>query len=190
MPTDPAGTRTRGVARRGTAIRRIDDPQVRKARHEAEHEHAIRRRGVQATTSSSVIPANRATLREIRPELAAVAHRNRGSVRGPSSLSGRAFAAARSSTLVQRVDVGPQRIEVDRDRSVRRHDVADAGDPRRSIASASATARALTSGSIRSSNSTTSAESPAGDDRGTCSPAVTRAPAAASGECRRTRRST
>ena len=80
----------------------------------------------------------------------------------------RASGAGDSSLerVQQRVVVGPQRIEIDRDRAVGRDDVAHAGDapPPRSRRR-SAIARALIAGSIRSSNSTISAESPAGTIR-------------------------
>ena len=70
MPTEPAGTRTRGVARRGAAIGCVDRAQVGEARQEPEHEDAI------------VVPAcaRRRRRRRCRPANAATAARS-----GPSS---------------------------------------------------------------------------------------------------------
>ena len=86
MPTDPgrhAHARRRVPRHRDP---RVDDAQVREARHEPEHEHAIgRRRCAGATTSSSRHAGERRDVGEIGTELAAVADRNRA----PAARAGR-----------------------------------------------------------------------------------------------------
>ena len=106
---------------------RVDDAEIGKAGHEAEHEDAIGRArmarddlglGHAARTPRRRRDRDRARRRS-RPESAPA----RAPLSGGDAARLRRLA---SSRVDQRVVVGAQRIEVDRDRAIGRHDVADA----------------------------------------------------------------
>ncbi len=135
MPTDPAGTRSRGVARRGSRDRRIDDSQVRETGQETHHEHAVDAAGMPRDHFRFGQFREDRDVSEIRAGVPAVSHRNTHQcpraiatiVRG----SGRTFGRAGRQQVAQPGVIGAQRIEGHRDGPIRGDDVADTVNPRR-----------------------------------------------------------
>ena len=168
MPTEPAGTLGRGVARRGTAILGSTVPMYANPGTKPSMKTRYTGAACRAMTSPSVIPAYRATSLEIRSERAPVRHRNPDRFTGNRRLPGghpppRA-RDARSN--------GRSRCAADRSRSRpsetwERRRGRPRSAPLRSPRPA-ATTFPFTSASIHSSNSTTTAESPAVTMRKSC----------------------
>ena len=124
-------------ARRGNPL--VDRTHVREARHEAEHEHAIDTRGVDADGLRFAHAGKRGDLSQIRSELPPVTHRHPYGDGSPSGTGLRLVhrpvpRTAGLDSCHERVVVREKRFEIDGDRSIRRHDVAntrDAGRPNR-----------------------------------------------------------
>src|ERR1700730_17471864 len=109
------------VARHGNPG--VHDAHVRKARDKPEHEDAIRPAGVQSHHFvGGQLRARRDRL-EIRPEIAAVAHRDPNG-RAPSRGIRRRLRGLAFDQHVERPVVRPERIEVDRDRAIGWHDIS------------------------------------------------------------------